>query len=68
MSTDETLNETYYRNMHKKAKAFYEQNKEVLDKRPVRYVPAGFSFEMEKKKKKIKEKQQEFNKSKKWKK
>ena len=56
MSTDETLNETYYRNMHKKVKAFYEQNKEVLDKRPVRYVPAGFSFEMEKKKEENKRK------------
>lgn len=34
--------------LHKAAKEYFEKHKEELRKRPVRYVPMGFSYEREK--------------------
>lgn len=39
--------------LHKQAVKLLEAKKEELDKKPVKYVPMGFSYEWEKIKKKV---------------
>lgn len=46
--SDNWIYDDHDRKLHKAAKEYFEKHKEELRKRPVRYVPMGFSYEREK--------------------
>lgn len=59
---NQSLGEPLDRKLHKKAVEYFETNKEELQKRPVKHVPAGFSYDLERIRESIKRKQEQINK------